>query len=262
MSLEVLPLSALVGAAILFGLLLGSFLNVCIHRLPLGLSVVQPPSACPRCRGRLAWHDNIPLLSYLWLGGRCRHCSNPISPRYPLVEAANGALYGGLVLVQGPHLSTLLLAAFSSATLALILIDLEHQLLPNAITLPGTAVGLAASFVSPVVAPGAALAGAAAGYGLPWALGQAYRALRGREGIGMGDFKMLAMVGSFLGWRGVLFSIGMRSILGTLVGVPWALAQRKDLKVPLPFGTFLGVAALWDLFGGRRWLGGYLGMEW
>ena len=93
MRLEELPLSALVGAAILFGLLVGSFLNVCIHRLPLGLSVVHPPSACPRCRGRVAWHDNIPLLSYLWLGGRCRHCSLPISPRYPLVEAANGALY-------------------------------------------------------------------------------------------------------------------------------------------------------------------------
>jgi len=107
-----------------------------------------------------------------------------------------------------------------------------------------------------------AAVGAVAGYGIPWALGQVYRLVRGREGIGMGDFKMLAMVGSFLGWRGVLFSIGVGSILGTLVGVPWALVQRKGLKVALPFGTFLGVAALWDLFGGRRLLGTYLGMEW
>lgn len=262
MMLELLPLSAVVGAAILFGLLVGSFLNVCIHRLPLGLSVVQPPSACPRCRGQVAWHDNIPLLSYLWLGARCRHCSCPISARYPLVEAVNAALYGGLVLVHGPRVSTLLLAAFASAILALILIDLEHHLLPNAITLPGTAVGLASSFFSPLVVPGVAAVGAVAGYGIPWALGQVYRLVRGREGIGMGDFKMLAMVGSFLGWRGVLFSIGVGSILGTLVGVPWALVQRKGLKVALPFGTFLGVAALWDLFGGRRLLGTYLGMEW
>ncbi len=251
-----------VGVAVLFGLAVGSFLNVCIYRVPLGKSIVHPGSACPRCRGMLAWHDNIPLLSYLWLRARCRHCATSISPRYPLVEAANGALWGGIVLHFGAVPVAVLYAGFASAILALVLIDLEHHLLPNAITLPGVAVGLGASAFNPLVTPVSAIAGAAMGYGLPWAIGQTYRLLRGREGIGMGDFKMLAMVGSFLGWQGVLFSLGMGSILGTLIGVPWALATARGLKVALPFGTFLGVAALGDLLGGRVFVVEVLGLGW
>ena len=176
------------------------------------------------------------------------------------MEAANGALWGGLVARFGAVPVTLLYAAFASALLVLVLIDLEHHLLPNVITLPGVAVGLGGSAFSPLVTPGAALAGAALGYGLPWAIGRSYRLLRGREGIGMGDFKLLAMLGSFLGWQGVLFSLGMGSILGTLIGVPWALATGRGLKIPLPFGTFLGVAALGDLFGARTFVVELLGL--
>jgi leader peptidase (prepilin peptidase)/N-methyltransferase len=249
-----------VGLAILFGLTVGSFLNVCIYRVPLGKSVVHPGSACPRCRGAVAWHDNIPLLSYLWLRGRCRHCATSISPRYPLVEAVNGALWGGIVLRFGLVPAALLFAGFASAILVLVLIDLEHQLLPNVITLPGVAIGLGGSFLNPLVTPAEAFAGAALGYGLPWAIGRTYKLLRGRDGIGMGDFKMLAMVGSFFGWQGVLFTLGMGSILGTLIGVPWALATARGLKIPLPFGTFLGVAAVSDLFGARSFVVHYLGL--
>ena len=252
----------LVGGAILLGLLVGSFLNVCIHRLPRGLSVVRPRSACPRCRGSIPWYDNVPLLSYLWLAARCRRCRVPIPPTYPAVEAANGALYGALMLAFGPHPSTLLLAAFASTVLALMIIDAEHHLLPNALTLPVLALGLAGSVVSPVVDPLAAVIGAALGWGSLWLLSETYRLLRGREGIGVGDFKMLAMGGAFLGWKGALFMVGMGSILGSLVGIPWVLARGQGLRAPLPFGTFLGAAALLDLFGARRIVGSYLGMDW
>ncbi|MGD8376520.1 MAG: prepilin peptidase [Acidobacteriota bacterium] len=242
----------LLPAAIGLGLLVGSFLNVCIHRLPLGMSVVHPRSSCPRCRRSVAWYDNVPLLSYLWLGGRCRHCSTPISPVYPGIEAANGALYGGLVLVYGPEPSAALLAAFGSAVLALIVIDLRHRILPDAITLPMVTAGLAFSFVSPLVTTPEAIVGAAAGYGIPWGIGAVYRRLRGREGMGRGDLKMLAMVGAFTGWQGVLFTLGAGSILGACVGIPWALARREGLGAALPFGTFLGMAALADLLGLRQ----------
>jgi leader peptidase (prepilin peptidase)/N-methyltransferase len=249
-----------VAAAVLLGLISGSFLNVCIHRLPRGGSVVRPRSACPRCRGTLAWHDNVPLLSYLWLLGRCRRCGAPIEPLYPAIEAANGALWGALVARFGAVPSTLLPLAFASAVLALLVIDARHRILPNAITLPGIAVGLGTSFASPLVTLPEAIAGAAAGWGIPWLLSAAYRRLRGREGMGMGDLKMLAMVGAFLGWKGVLFTLGAGSILGTVVGVPWALARGEGLQAALPFGAFLGAAALADLFGAREAVLAALGM--
>jgi len=245
--------------AVLLGLVVGSFLNVCIHRLPRDRSIVAPRSACPRCRGVLPWYDNVPLLSYLWLAARCRRCGNPISPLYPAVEAANAFLYGALFVAHGVRPETFLLAAFASAILALIVIDAQHQILPNAITLPGIAVGLAGSFVNPAVLPRDALVGAALGWAIPWTIGEIYRWVRGRAGMGMGDLKMLAMVGAFLGWQGVLFTLGLGSLLGALVGVPYALARGKGMQAALPFGTFLGLAALVDLLGGRShvldWLG-------
>jgi len=241
---------AVLPLALTFGLVIGSFLNVCIHRLPRGGSVVAPRSACPGCRQVLAWHDNVPLLSYVWLLARCRRCARPISWRYPLVEALTGALFAGIVIRFGGGARTLPLFLFGAACLALMMIDAEHRILPNAITLPGIAVGLAASFVSPRVTPAGAALGVALGWALPWALAAAYRRLRRREGIGMGDLKMLAMIGAFLGWRGVLFALGAGSILGTAVGIPYLLIRSRSLAEPLPFGTFLGAAALFDLLGG------------
>ena len=244
--------AAVLPVALTFGLVIGSFLNVCIHRLPRGGSVVAPRSACPGCRQVLAWHDNVPLLSYVWLGARCRRCARPISWRYPLVEAGTGALFAGVVLRFGGEVRSLPLFLFAAACLALMMIDAEHHILPNAITLPGIAVGLAASFVNPRVTPVTAAVGAALGWALPWALAAAYRRLRRREGIGMGDLKMLAMIGAFLGWRGVLFALGAGSILGTVVGIPYLLIRSRSLQEPLPFGTFLGAAALFDLLGGSE----------
>jgi len=242
--------AALVPLALTFGLVIGSFLNVCIHRLPRGQSVVSPRSSCPGCRQMLTWHDNVPLLSYVWLGAHCRRCTRPISWRYPLVEAVTGALFAGVVLRYGGVVGTLSLMAFAAACLALMVIDAEHQILPNAITLPGIAVGLTASLVSPRTTPASAAAGAVLGWAIPWGLAAGYRRLRGREGIGMGDLKLLAMIGAFLGWRGVLFALGAGSILGTVVGIPYLLIRRRSLPEPLPFGTFLGAAALFDLLGG------------
>ena len=253
-------LVAEVAVAILFGLLVGSFLNVCIHRLPRGESVVHPRSSCPRCRGMLHWHDNVPLLSYLWLGGRCRRCALPISPVYPAVEAANGALYGLLVLRHGLDPAVLLLAAFASSMLVLILIDARHHILPNAVTLPGLALGFAGSFAAAGITPLESALGAALGWTVPWTIGAGYRLVRGREGMGMGDLKMLAMVGAFLGWKGVLFTIGAGSLVGAVTGVPWALARGQGMQAALPFGTFLGVAALGDVFGARQLVLGWLGI--
>ena len=248
--MPVLEPATLLPLALLFGLVIGSFLNVCIHRLPRGGSVVAPRSACPGCRQVLEWHDNVPLLSYVWLRARCRRCARPISWRSRLVEASTGALFAGVVMRFGGDPRSLPLFLFAAACLALMVIDAEHHILPNAITIPGIAAGLAASFVSPRVTPASAAVGAALGWGLPWALAAAYRRLRRREGIGMGDLKMLAMIGAFLGWRGVLFALGAGSILGTVVGIPYLLIRSRSLAEPLPFGTFLGAAALFDLLGG------------
>jgi leader peptidase (prepilin peptidase)/N-methyltransferase len=244
-----LEAAVLVPLALTFGLVIGSFLNVCIHRLPRGVSVVAPRSTCPGCRQVLAWHDNVPLLSYVWLLARCRRCARPISWRYPLVEALTGALFAALALRFGGEARSLPLFLFAAACLALMIIDAEHRILPNAITLPGVAVGLATSFVNPRVTPVSAVVGAALGWALPWVLATLYRRIRRRDGIGIGDLKMLAMIGAFLGWRGVLFALGAGSILGTVIGIPYLLIRSRSLTDPLPFGTFLGAAALLDLLG-------------
>jgi len=259
------------------GLCIGSFLNVCIHRLPRGLSVVRPRSACPGCRGLIAWYDNIPLLSWLILRGRCRACGAPIAVRYPLVEAATGALFVAALGVEGPTLEAAVTAGFGAALLALILIDAEHQLLPDAITLPGIAAGIGLAplraALSPVAAerPATALAysiaAAALGYAIPWALNGAYRgwqALRGvatparEDGIGRGDFKLLAMIGAFLGARLLLFTLLGGAVSGAAWGLTLMATRGYGWKSKLPFGVFLGGAALVALFAGERLVEAYL----
>jgi len=259
------------------GLCIGSFLNVCIHRLPRGLSVVRPRSACPGCGRLIAWHDNIPLLSWLLLRGRCRACAVPIAVRYPLVEATTGALFVAAVVVDGPTLEAVVAACFGAALIALILIDAEHQLLPDAITLPGIVAGLALAPLRAALAPAAAdrpvvalmhAAGAAAlGYAIPWALNAAYlgwQALRGvarearEDGIGRGDFKLLAMIGAFLGARLLLFTLFAGAVSGAAWGLTLMATRGYGWKSKLPFGVFLGAAALVALFAGDRLVDLYL----
>jgi leader peptidase (prepilin peptidase)/N-methyltransferase len=226
-------------AAALFGLCIGSFLNVVIYRLPLGQSLATPPSRCRKCGYSLRWFDNVPVLSWALLGGRCRKCGVSVSWQYPLVELITAVLFV-LVVLFG--------------------IDLEHQILPNSITLPGIAIGLLFSLVTP---PGwkDALIGALLGAGILYAIAGAYYLWRREEGMGMGDVKMLAMIGAFLGWKAVLVTLVLASFSGAVIGVILMSAQRGGMKFALPFGTFLAIGTVIAMFAGDpliAWYAGFL----
>lgn len=245
----------------LVGLMVGSFANVCIHRLPRGESIVFPPSRCPACGERIAPRDNLPVLAFLLLRGRCRSCGARISWRYPAVETANGLLWLGLAVLRGPQLQTLVGLVLVTALLVLSLVDLEHQILPDVITLPGTAVGLAAAFLpgSPL-GPLAAAAAAAGGWLAFAAVATAYRRLRRVEGLGQGDWKMAALLGAFLGWQKMLLTVLIASVAGTLVGLGLVARRGHDLRHALPLGTFLGAAGIVVVFFGDPLLAWYRGL--
>lgn len=250
-------LSMLFVAAIM-GLSIGSFLNVVIHRLPLGQSLVSPGSRCPKCGYVLRPYDNVPVVSWLWLGGKCRGCRAPISAQYPIVEAVTALLFVLVVWLTpvGPLLfSRLILVAI---LVALFGIDLEHQILPNVITLPGIVIGLMFSFVAP---PGwrDALIGTILGGGVLYAIAAAYYAVRREEGLGMGDVKMLAMIGAFLGWKAVLVTLVLSSFSGAAIGMALIAAQRGGMKLALPFGTFLAVGAVAAMLVGEPLITWYAG---
>jgi leader peptidase (prepilin peptidase)/N-methyltransferase len=232
------------------GLVVGSYLNVVIHRLPREESTVLPRSRCPRCGAQLRVRDNLPLLSFLLLRGRCRQCKAPISWRYPLVEAATAALFVGSLEAFGLSWHAAAAAAFGSALIALAGIDYEHFLLPDVITLPGIAVGLLISLFADWIDWRQALLGAALGGGGLWLLARLWLLLRHEEGMGLGDVKMLAMVGAFLGWQGVLVTVFLGSLAGALVGLTLIALRRLDLGSRLPFGVFLAGGALVALFAG------------
>ena len=241
------------------GLAVGSFLNVCIHRIPLGQSVATPPSRCPSCGYRLRWYDNIPVLSYVLLRGRCRKCGGPISIRYPLVELLTLVLFLVHWWVFGWSALMVVRLAFACALLVLFAIDFEHHLLPNVITLPGIAAGL---IVSTVVPPGLrdAAIGTLLGGGVLWLIGEAYYRYAGQEGMGGGDVKMLAMIGAFLGWKLVLVTLVLSSVAGSLIGMLVIALRRGDMKYALPYGTFLALGALAASLVGDQIVAWYVGM--
>jgi leader peptidase (prepilin peptidase) / N-methyltransferase len=224
------------------GLSIGSFLNVCIHRIPRHASVATPPSSCPNCGYTLRWYDNIPVASYVWLGGRCRNCLTSISVRYPIVEIVTMLVFVLHWYVFGwtPLLPVRLL--LSCGLIVLFAIDLDYQLLPDVITLPGIALGLIASAFLPPGLVDAAI-GAALGAGVLWLIATAYFRYAGHEGMGRGDFKMLAMIGAFLGWPQVLLTLALASVTGAIVGLALILMGRGR-KYALPFGVFLALGAL------------------
>lgn len=245
-------------AAFVLGLIVGSFANVCIHRLPLEQSVVRPPSRCPACGGLVRAWDNIPVVSYAVLLGRCRSCRARISARYPAVELGNGLAYLALAATRGPTVPTLVSMVLVTALVILSLIDLDHQILPNVITLPGIALGLAASFlpgspVTPPVAAGAALGG----YLALLAVAKAYEKVRGVEGLGQGDWKMVAMLGAFLGWQKMLLAVFLASVGGTAVGLALIAFRGRSFQHKLPLGTLLGAAGIVALLAGDPLLAWY-----
>lgn len=277
-SISLVPLAWVAGA---FGLVIGSFLNVVIHRLPLGQSVVRPRSCCPRCERSIAWYDNVPVLSYLLLRGRCRHCEVGISLRYPAIELVTGLLFAALALRFGASVMLPLWCAFAAALVATAAIDFDHQIIPDEISLGGTVLALAAvpvahvwmgeAFVAALVR---SLLGAALGAGMLWIVGFVHARVSvalGREfahwpepgealptpgmldywiwfpGVGFGDVKLLAMIGAVLGPFGVVQTILAASIAGLVLGVAWA-AVTREWNAPFGFGPAIAAGALLVLF--------------
>jgi leader peptidase (prepilin peptidase)/N-methyltransferase len=257
--IDALPPAVALAAAAAFGALIGSFLNVCIYRLPLGKSIVWPASACPHCNRELFWYENIPIASFVALRGKCRTCGGAISIRYPLIEALTAAMFALAWWYYGPGLLLVSRLVFGCALLVLFAIDLEHHLLPNAITIPGIIVGFVFSLFT---GPGwlSSLIGIAVGYGVLWTIAAAYYRIRHEEGLGMGDLKMLAMVGAFLGWQLTLLTLMLASVSGTLIGLGLIISKRGGMKYALPFGTFLALGAAVAASIGPALLEWYLGL--
>jgi leader peptidase (prepilin peptidase)/N-methyltransferase len=228
---------------LVLGLLVGSFLNVCIYRLPRRESLNWPGSHCTSCNRPLSWYENVPLVSWLMLGGRCRTCRAGISATYPLVEAVTGGVFVAAFELYGltPLLAVRLV--FACSMIVLFVIDLRHRILPNIITVPGIVIGFAASLW---LAPGwlSSLIGLVMGGGVLFLIGEVYYRTRGVEGMGMGDVKMLAMIGAFLGWPLMLLTLILASFAGALFGGLMMASGRGGMKAALPFGTFLSVGAL------------------
>jgi leader peptidase (prepilin peptidase)/N-methyltransferase len=243
----------------LLGLIIGSFLNVCIYRLPRRLSPVRPRSSCTSCGHMLAWYENVPVVSYAALRGRCRGCGAPISLMYPIVEAITGAMFLSGYLLYGPSLLLVVRLVFGCAMIVLFVIDLQHRILPNVITLPGIVAGFLCSVF---VGPGwlSSLVGIVAGGGSLWAVAEIYYRVRHEEGLGMGDVKMLAMIGAFLGWRLVLLTLVLGSLSGTIVGLGILLLKRESMKYALPFGTFLALGAIVAAVAGDPIIHWYFGL--
>ena len=246
--------------AFVFGAVVGSFLNVCICRLPKGESVVFPPSHCTSCDYRIRWYDNVPMLSYLLLRGKCRSCGARISPQYPLVEFLNGALTLALFLRFGPGPVFAVLFLFSSAMVVVTFIDLEHQIIPDSITLPGIVLGFAASFFIPQLGWLNSLLGILAGGGSLLAIAYGYQAITKKDGMGGGDIKLLAMMGAFFGWKAILFIIFAASLAGSVIGIAAMAVKKRDSTLPIPFGPFLAGAAILYIFYGNLLIFWYLNM--
>jgi leader peptidase (prepilin peptidase)/N-methyltransferase len=257
--------------AFVLGACIGSFLNVCIYRMPADESVLHPRSRCPGCGTAIAWYDNVPILSWALLRARCRGCGTPISARYPLVEAVTGVLAVLALARFGPEPLTIALFAFTAALLLITFIDLDHRFIPDEVSLPGIAVGLGVSLLPGGIGIANAVLGAILGGGILWLIAWGYETFAGREGMGYGDVKLLAMIGAFLGWQAIPAVIVIASLAGSVAGLfamldragrqrlqrvgkrlgPGAVAvslRRASRRTEIPFGPFLALGALLVLY--------------
>ncbi|MDQ6959054.1 MAG: A24 family peptidase [Mariprofundaceae bacterium] len=238
----------------LLGLVFGSFANVLVYRLPRGESIVSPGSRCPSCGHALSWYENIPLASWLVLRGHCRHCDEAISIRYPLLELCLGLTWGYMAWHFGWEMELVTALIFSMMLWVLTWIDLETGLLPDVITLPGIAIGIVFGMVLGHLQD--SVIGAVAGYSLFWLVARVFLLLTGREGLGYGDFKLLAMLGAFLGWQALPFVIFISSFCGAVIGSIYLLLTRKHVRAQIPFGPYLAASGMiWLLWGSDllRW---------
>lgn len=246
-----------------YGCVVGSFLNVCIYRLPLEKSIVSPRSSCPNCQTLITWYDNIPLLSWLWLKGRCRKCQQTISPIYPLIELLAGLLTLQVAYRFGMTWETLVLIILGFSFLVLTFIDFYHYILPDVITLPGMVIGLILSATSllgpPIASLEDALIGVVAGGGGLWGFAWIFEKITGKVGMGFGDVKLLALIGAWLGWQALPFTLFFAGLSGSIVGISWILIAKRDRNLQIPFGPYL-VAGSWVfLFYGPQIYDWYLG---
>jgi leader peptidase (prepilin peptidase)/N-methyltransferase len=242
----------------LLGCCIGSFLNVCIYRLPLSLSIVSPRSFCPHCQAAIRAYDNIPLLSYLLLGGKCRNCGAKIPWRYPLVEALTGGVGLALFLKFGFTFAFFSSFGLSAALIVIAFIDLDHRIIPDLVSLPGIVIGFLLALFGASLTVKDSLIGLLAGGGSLYVVALVYEALTKREGMGGGDVKLLAMIGAWLGWKAILFTLFFASLSGTLIGGGVMLIHKQGRHYAIPFGPFLAFSALAYVFFGPELIDWYL----
>ena len=247
-------------AAGMFGLVVGSFLNVCIYRIPRGESLVAPRSRCPGCGAPVRARDNIPLVSYLLLRGRCRSCAARISPQYPAVEALTAALFVAALGRFGLTPRGLLATAFLCGLVVATFVDLEHQIIPHAVTLPGIPLGLLGSLAGGGPPPPEALIGCLAGAGFVYLIALYCEIILGREAMGLGDVNLVAMLGAFLGWRALVVAFFLATVTGSVVSLALIALRRRDRKEPIPFGPFLALGGAAALFAGDAMVRWYLSL--
>ncbi len=241
----------------IFGLCIGSFLNVCIYRLPSSQSITRPRSHCPNCGELIRFYDNIPVLSYLVLRGQCRYCRKTISFRYPVVEILSGLFALVTFLKYGVTLEAIIYYVFITALLVITFIDIDHQIIPDIITLPGIPLFFIAGFALPRLTYIDSIIGIFAGGGSLFLVAWVYQLLTKKEGMGGGDIKLLAMIGALIGWQGVLFTIFVASAVGTVSGILVMLKARKSMKLAIPFGPFLAIGGIAYIFIGPQLINWY-----
>ena len=242
------------------GMCIGSFLNVCIYRLPAGKSIVHPASACPKCGKNIRWYDNIPVFSYILLAGRCRGCKTVISIRYPIVELLSG-LFAMITLMQfGINLPAFIYFLFIATLLVITFIDIDHRIIPDVISLPGIPLGFLSSLTILQINWMDSILGIIAGGGSLLLIAWGYQIVTAKDGMGGGDIKLLAMIGAFLGWKGVFFTIMASSLIGTMIGIILMLWQGQGIKMAVPFGPFLAMGALIYLFIGPQLIEWYFNL--
>jgi leader peptidase (prepilin peptidase)/N-methyltransferase len=244
----------------IFGACIGSFLNVCIYRLPESKSIVHPRSMCPSCETLIRFYDNIPIFSYAALRGKCRHCGAPISFRYPVVEFISGIFAVGLFLKYGFGFEALIYYVFIATLLVITFIDLDHQIIPDVITLPGIPIFFAAGLALPAISLVDSILGVLIGGGSLFLVAWLYHLVTQKEGMGGGDIKLLALMGAIIGWKGVLFTIFVASAVGTLAGMLIIIKTRKTMKLAVPFGPFLAIGGIAYIFLGPQLIAWYFNL--
>lgn len=246
------PNTVMILFSLLFGLAFGSFLNVCIYRIPLNKSIIFPPSSCPNCEHRIKFYDNIPVFSYLLLRGKCRNCHTHIPIHYPVVELLTGLLSMALFIRYGLSYQYILSFLFLIALLLISFIDLHHQIIPDILSIPGIFAGIAVSFIPGHLTWPDSIIGAVGGGGILYLIALVYKKVTGRDGMGGGDVKLLAMIGAWMGWRALPFIILLSSLSGIVIGGGALMMAGKGYRVRIPFGPFLSLGAIIYFFFGRQ----------